>query len=387
VYNLINEKLVSDVSYNSGRILGAMSTQPHPFAAELYSKYLEKNLGDRGLNPGTAKIESQLIQMMANLLGNTSNQPIEGNMTSGGTESNLIAMYLAKSIHSEIKQPNIVLSEAAHYSFKKIARLMNIELRYAPLDDNYRPKMDIYATLIDENTISLVGIAGTSSLGLVDPIDNISSLAKKHRKFLHIDGAFGGFVLPFLEKLGHIYPTYDFRSPYISSFSVDPHKMGMNVNPSGIILVRNQKTEIENGFQIPYLAGGGFKSFNILGTRPGAPAIAFWGLIHLLGMDGFLKIMQQSWDLTKYLEDQIQKIPHLQIAQSPQINVLGIQFTNKYDNPRNIFKLNQILREHGWYLGYFEQWSLLRFVSMPHVTQSHIDAFLADLRGILNRRF
>lgn len=387
VQDLIKEKIQLDVPYKSGRILGAMSTQPHPFAAELYSMYMEKNLGDRGLNPGTAKIESQLIKMMGNLLGSKSNHSIEGNMTSGGTESNLIAMYLAKTLHPEIKHPNIVLSEAAHYSFEKIAQLMNIELRYVPLDEDYRPNMESFASLIDDNTVSLVGIAGTSSLGLVDPIDEISSLAKKHRKFLHIDGAFGGFVLPFLEKLGHVYPTYDFRSPYVSSFSVDPHKMGMNVNPSGIFLVRDQNSEVENGFQIPYLAGGGFKSFNILGTRPGAPAIAFWGLIHLLGFEGFLKIIQQSWELTKYLEDQVQKIPHLQIAHTPQMNVLGIQFSQKFDKPNNIFKLNQFLREKGWYLGFFERWSLLRFVSMPHVTQEHLDAFLIDLRRILNSKF
>ncbi|WP_457557410.1 tyrosine decarboxylase MfnA [Candidatus Harpocratesius sp.] len=394
INNMLRNDVLNDVSYKSGRVLGAMSTQPHFFAAKLYSEYMEKNLGDRGLNPGTAKIEAKLVQMMGSLLGASHTDTIKGNMTSGGTESNIIAIYLARSLQPEISHPNIVLSEAAHYSFEKIARLMNIELRFAHLKDDFHPDMHEYQSLINDSTIALVGIAGTSALGLVDPTDKIAELARKYHKFLHIDGAFGGFVLPFLEKLGHQFPIYDFRSPYVNTISVDPHKMGMNVNPSGIFLVKdgdddNSKVKKENGFKIPYLAGGGFRTFNILGTRPGAPAISFWGLIHFLGFEGFLEIVQQAWDLTKYLEDQIQKIPQLSTVCSPETNVLGIQFSNGNNirSSKKIKKLNQILREHDWYLGFFENRGLLRFVSMPHVNHAHIDEFLNDLKRILYYHF
>ena len=376
----LEKTLEEDVPYGSGRILGAMSTSPHEIAAKLYAKYLEKNIGDRGLNPGTAKLENHLVTLMGNLVGGDDSTQFGGNMTSGGTESNLIAMNLAKTLQPHIENPNIVISKAAHYSFEKIAQLMNIELRYAPLLPDFTPNIDQFETAIDENTITLVGIAGTSALGLVDPIEDIARLARKHHKFLHVDGAFGGFVLPFLEKLGLDYPLYDFRLPEVSTFSVDPHKMGMNINPSGLFLARNSDLD-QGGFQIPYLAGGGHQSFNILGTRPGAPVIAFWGLIQYMGFEGFSQIIKKSWDLTLLLQEYISEIPQMQVVVPPQMNVLGIQFSSPSKNKTR--KLNQLLRDRGWYLGHFDQWDLLRFVMMPHVTHEHLKAFIDDLKQIM----
>ncbi|MHA1519043.1 MAG: tyrosine decarboxylase MfnA [Promethearchaeota archaeon] len=380
--------LDNDIPYNSGQILGAMSTPPHEIAAKLYSKYIEKNIGDRGLNPGTAKLENHLVTLMGNLLGAENSKQFGGNMTSGGTESNLIAINLAKTLQPHIQKPNIVISEAAHYSFEKISHLMNIELRYAPILPDLLPDMAKFEALINDNTIALVGIAGTSALGLVDPIDKMAKLARNYNKFLHVDGAFGGFVLPFLEKLGMKYPLYDFRLPEVSTFSVDPHKMGMNINPSGLFLARNNGLDhrVDNvGFQIPYLAGGGHQSFNILGTRPGAPVIAFWGLIQYMGFDGFMQIMKKSWNLTLLLQDYLSEISQLRIVAPPQMNVLGIQFSNP--NKNNTRKLNQKLRDRGWYLGHFDQWDLLRFVMMPHVTSEHLASFIVDLKQILRDNF
>ncbi|MHA1672034.1 MAG: aminotransferase class V-fold PLP-dependent enzyme, partial [Promethearchaeota archaeon] len=269
---------------------------------------------------------------------------------------------------------------------EKISHLMNIELRYAPLLPGYSPNMDKFETLIDDNTIALVGIAGTSALGLVDPIDHMAKLARKYHKFLHVDGAFGGFVLPFLEKLGMKYPLYDFRLPEVSTFSVDPHKMGMNINPSGLFLARNSGLdEVHGGFQIPYLAGGGHQTFNILGTRPGAPVIAFWGLIQYMGFQGFSQIIENSWNLTLLLQEYLSGIPQLKVVSPPQMNVLGFQFSNPRQNSTR--KLNQKLRDRGWYLGHFEQWDLLRFVMMPHVTGEHLSAFIGDLKQILRDYF
>ncbi|MHA1672369.1 MAG: tyrosine decarboxylase MfnA [Promethearchaeota archaeon] len=384
----LENTLKNDIPYESGRILGAMSTPPHEIAAKLYTKYLEKNIGDRGLNPGTAKLENHLVTLMGNLLGVNDSTQFGGNMTSGGTESNLIAMNLAKTLQPYIQKPNIVISEAAHYSFEKISHLMNIELRYAPLLPDFTPNMAKFEELIDDNTIALVGIAGTSALGLVDPIDQMAKLARKYHKFLHVDGAFGGFVLPFLEEIGLKYPLYDFRLPEVSTFSVDPHKMGMNINPSGLFLARNSgsdKDHDQGGFQIPYLAGGGHQTFNILGTRPGAPVIAFWGLIQYLGFQGFSQIIKKSWNLTLLLQEYLSDIPQLRVVAPSQMNVLGIQFSNPSKN--NTRRLNQKLRDRGWYLGHFDQWDLLRFVMMPHVTDEHLGAFIGDLKLILRENF
>lgn len=381
----IENLLQIDIPYESGKVFGAMSTAPHQIVKDLNAQYCDKNLGDRGLNLGTAMLEKRLVNILGHLLGGQPSDSFFGNMTSGGTESNIMAMYTAKTLQPNITKPNVVLSEAAHYSFEKIARLMNIEMRYIPVDGQFMPDMEEFEAAIDDQTLALVGIAGSSALGLVDPINEISHLAKKYHKYLHIDGAFGGFVLPFLEKLGYSFPLYDFRNPEVCSFSVDPHKMGMNLNPSGILLLRDQG-ENQLGFEISYLAGGGHKTFNLLGTRPGAPVITFWGLIQSLGFTGFLNIIQQCWENTQYFYNRIQEIPLLHTVCYPQMNVVGITLQTQHPKT-DIARLNTYLRELGWNLGYFEKWNLLRCVFMPHIQKSHIDAFLTDINLIVKKHF
>ncbi len=376
ILDALDNRLATDLSYSSGKILGAMTTEPHAFAQFVYTKYMNRNLGDRGLNPATAKLERNLISLLGNLLGDPS---VQGNLTSGGTEANLIAMYLAKQSKPYVKHPSIIVPESAHYSFDKAAALMGLQIRRARLQQDYELDLQHYESLIDENTVALVGIAGTSALGLVDPIDKISQLAREYQIYLHVDAAFGGLVLPFMEELGYQYSTYDFRNPEVCSITVDPHKMGMGVNPSGAILVRNT-SKIQAKFEIPYLAGGSFKSFNILGTRPGAPAIAFWALLQHLGKVGFMNMVQQCWENTLYLVDEIAQIPEVEVATSPQMNVLGLKLTSH--SSIDFDQFDSLLRAKGWALGKFSQWDILRVVMMPHVKRNHLTTFIADLKSL-----
>ncbi len=366
----LNLRLRQDNQYSEGKILGAMSTPPHPFAKEIYAQYIDRNLGDRGLNPATCTIEHEVVTMMGDLLHGHN---LVGNLTSGGTESNLIAMFLAKQNSSHISKPNIVVPESAHYSFTKAALLMGLELRKVPLTDYSQVNVDEFQKSIDHNTIAMVGVAGTSSLGVVDPIEILAEIAQDHHIHFHVDGAFGGLVLPFLSDLG-VYdgPRFDFRVDGISSYTVDPHKMGLNVNPSGGILLNPDLIDLHS-FKIPYLAGGGVESFNLLGTRPGAAAISFWALIRALGIEGFREIVKVCWQNTQYAFQRIQTLPQIQAIQPPIMNIIGI-----YPSPElqlSINEFNAQLRQQGWALGQFRNENLLRMVMMPHVSQSHLDSF------------
>ena len=376
VQQRIEDKISHDLTYESGKIFGAMTQPGHPFAQEIYNKYMTKNLGDPGLVTGTKEIENEIIGMLGELLND---QNIQGNIVSGGTEANLIALMIAKE-NASVSNPEVVIPESAHYSFDKAAILMGLKLRRAKLDSNYNLDLDHYDSLINENTIALVGIAGTTALGLIDPLEGIGKLARKHDKFFHVDGAFGGLVFPFLKELGVKLPKFDFSIPEITSYTIDPHKFGMGINPTGGFLIRGEY--IDNiGFLIPYLAGGGFKSFNILGTRPGASALSFWGLMQHLGMDGFKNTIQQTWENTNYLIEELKSIPELTIATQPQSPVLGLKTTGQ--SHMSIEKIDHKLRLQGWALGYFKQWDLLRVVLMPHITQTHIDAFITTVKTVL----
>jgi tyrosine decarboxylase/aspartate 1-decarboxylase len=198
ITEILEKKLKKDFSYDSGSILGSMCTNPHDFGKEIYMKYISKNLGDPGLFLGTTKLEEELINEIGDLFNGKN---IIGTFTSGGSEANIIAMRIAKKLHPEIANPEVVLPVSSHISFDKAADLLGIKLRKAKLKENFELDLDHYASLINKNTCGVVGIAGTTALGLVDPIKEIGNLLQDKDIYFHVDAAFGGFILPFLKQI------------------------------------------------------------------------------------------------------------------------------------------------------------------------------------------
>jgi tyrosine decarboxylase/aspartate 1-decarboxylase len=380
ILNELSERTKGDLTYESGRIIGSMCTSPHEFALDLYAKYAEKNLGDPGLFPGTAKIERDLITELGLFFGG---EEITGSMVSGGTEANFIAMSVAKKLGNKIKKPEVICSENAHASFFKAADFMGIKIQTVGLNEDYTPDLNEYESKINENTIGLVGIAGTTSLGIVEPIQKIAKMANDRQMYFHVDAAFGGFVIPFLEDLGRKFEPYDFRVSEVNSITADPHKMGMGVIPTGGYLVREQSIDEKIGFSIPYLAGGDIKHLNITGTRPGGSVIAFWGLMKFLGREGFREIVKDCWENTLYLEKRIQEIKGIESAHRPQMNILGIKTTDGI--PSSICKVDENLRKMGWGLGIFKKLNLARLVVMPHIKRNHLEDFCRDLEKVVKK--
>ena len=197
--DLIQDK---DLKYRDGRILGSMCTESHPFAKEVYAKFLDSNLGDPGLFRGTKSIEDKTIAIIGELLNL---DKAYGNIVTGGTEANIMAIRAARNYarnHKGITKGEIIIPKSAHFSFKKAADLMDLKIVEANLDENYKIDVESVKNKITGNTIAIVGIAGTTELGLVDPIGELSEIAVKNDIYLHVDAAFGGFSIPFLKNSG-----------------------------------------------------------------------------------------------------------------------------------------------------------------------------------------
>jgi len=376
ILKILEEKLSKDYNYQSGNILGSMCTDPLNFGKELYLKYIHVNLGDPGLFQGTAILERELIMEIGELFNG---KDVVGTITSGGTESNLIAMRIAKKLRPDIKNPEIVLPVSSHYSFEKGGEMMGIKLRMAALRDNYQLDLNHFESLINENTCGVIGIAGTTSLGLIDPIEKIGKIIEGRNIFFHIDAAFGGFVLPFLSRLNHKIPSWDFRVSSVDSITADPHKMGLGIIPSGGYLLRNSSLLENLTFELPYLAGGCFKHLNIVGTRPGAPIISFWAILKLLGIEGFSKIIKECMENSVYLAKRISEINGLKLAARPIMNIVGI--TTEHGN--SICDIEHEMRKRKWMLGKFEVFNLIRAVIMPHVKKNQITRFVDDLEKVV----
>ena len=378
ILELLDKKLKKDLSYDSGSILGSMCTEPLDLAKEIYLKYISKNLGDPGLFLGTAELEEELVSEIGDLFGNRN---IIGTFTTGGSEANLIAMRIARNLRPDIKKPEVVVPVSAHLSFDKAADLLNLKLRKAELLENYQVDLDHFESLINKNTCAVVGVAGTTSLGLVDPIEKLGKLIEGRDIFFHIDAAFGGFVLPFLKRLGYKVPPWDFSVDTVDSITADPHKMGLGIIPSGGYFIKDASILQKTGFEIPYLAGGSFKHFDIVGTRPGGPIIAFWVILKYLGFNGFKEIVKKCMENTEYLVQRISEIQGVRIATNPVLNIVGITT----ENGDSVCELEQALRKNLWMLGKFNDLNLIRIVIMPHVKRQHLSLFADDLEKIVKK--
>jgi tyrosine decarboxylase/aspartate 1-decarboxylase len=370
----LEERTRDDYTYDSGRILGSMISKPHKFALEVYQKYLQRNLGDPGLCPGVAELEKEAIILIGALLHHPH---ATGNIVTGGTEANLIAMAVARNMRNEVTKPTVILPKSAHVSFDKASSLLRLHKVKVGLDNSFKMNVNELRKSITKNTVAIVAVAGTTALGVVDPIEEISEIAEENHIYLHIDAAFGGFVLPFLSELGYETPSFDFKLKGVSSITTDPHKMGFCPIPSGGILFKKPNYIKYNSVRVPYLAGGIATQGTIVGTRSGASACAIWALLRHLGRKGFKDIVKNCMSLTNYLVERIDHLEGVELTIPPTLNIVGIK--SKEHSIRSIWNK---LRERRWAVGGLKE--SLRIVVLPHILREHIDAFLGDLEAVLH---
>ena len=354
-----------DKRYTDGKILCSMCTKPHPLAEKAYRMFFESNLGDSGLFPGAVQLEKEVIQELATLLHGKS---AVGFVVSGGTEANLMALLAARNMANG-NQPEVILPESAHFSFTKICNLLNLKPVYAGLDSSFRVVPSEVEKCISKNTVAIVGTAGTAELGVIDPIEKLSKIALRHRVFLHVDAAFGGLVIPFLNKAK---PNFDFNLEGVKSITVDPHKMGMATIPAGGILFKDAKALDFVKTETPYLTDK--VQYTFAGTRTGAAAASAWAVFKALGMEGFQKIVGNCIINTKLLSDGIEKAG-FKLVVEPTLNLVAFRSENTQG-------LAEKLWEKGWFVSYVPRYDCIRIVVMPHVKRRHAVAFLADLKGI-----
>lgn len=364
-----------DMSYESGRILSSMCTKPDPIAMEAYKMFIETNLGDPGLFPGTALMESEVIEMLGQLL-HLENP--SGHLVTGGTEANIMAMTVAKYLFQEKHEgtPEIILPVSAHFSFKKIISMLSLKPRYVPLDENYKMDVSKIEDLITENTMAIVAIAGTTELGLIDDIEKISEIAYSNNIYLHIDAAFGGFIIPFLENKNNLNLNFDFKCKGVSSMTIDPHKMGLAPVPAGGILFRHSEHLDKLAVKTPYLTRN--KQTTIVGTRSGAATAATWTLLKYYGREGYQKIVKDAIMLTQYTYDKLKDMDHINLICKPELNLISFNTDIK-----SVDVLKQELYESGWRVSVAQRPHVVRLVLMPHVKKEHIDMFLKDLKELL----
>ena len=363
-----------DYDYADGRILGSMCTEAHPFAKEVFCRFLDTNLGDPGLVKGTKQIENEVIKSIGELL--SIDEPY-GHIVTGGTEANLMAIRAARNHARKYKgivDGEIIIPASAHFSFKKAADMLNLNIVEAELDDNYKIDVDSVKSLISDKTVAIVAIAGTTELGLIDPIEEISKIAFENNIYFHVDAAFGGFSIPFLRDLGHDLPVFDFSLPGVCSITVDPHKMGLAPIPAGGILFREEEYLEVMAVDSPYLTVK--TQSTIVGTRLGASSAATYAVMKYFGKEGYSKLANEMMENTHFLKEGLKELGY-DVVCEPELNIVAF---NHPDVETNL--IAQKLEKLGWKVSVAKCPVAIRIVLMNHIKKNHLKELLEDLKEI-----
>ncbi len=365
--DIINELMSyreRDIPYS--RVLSSMCTVPHPVAVKAHEIFIETNLGDPGIFVGTIELEKKTIEMIGELLNNRN---ASGYICSGGTEANIQGIRAARNL-KKVKDPNIVIPKSAHFSFEKIGDILGVEIRRAALNKDYTVSISDVDRLVDENTVALVGIAGTTELGQVDNIKELGKIAEENGVFLHVDAAFGGLVLPFLSR--HI--PFDFEIRGVSSITVDPHKMGMATIPAGGILFRDERFLRALEVETPYLTSK--YQYTLTGTRPGTGVASTYAVLKHLGYDGMKEMVDGCIRNTRTLVEEMEVLGFEPVVE-PLMNVVSF-------HAKNPEEIKEELYRRKWVISTIRNPKAIRMVIMPHVTEEVIGSFISDFRKIIS---
>ena len=343
------------------RVLSSMCTEPHPVAREAAERFLATNPGDPGTYPAVAALEDEAVALLGEMAG--LEEPA-GYVPSGGTEANLQAVRIARE-RSRSSNPNVVVPESAHFSFHKAADVLGVELRVVPTGEDRRINLGAVRHCVDEDTAQVVGVAGTTEYGRVDPIPALSEIATNVDAHFHVDAAWGGFVLPFTDY------EWNFAHATVDTMTIDPHKMGRAVIPAGGLLVRDETLLDELAVDTPYLEST--TQATLTGTRSGAGVASAVAAMEELWPDGYEAQYARSQANAEWLADRVDRMGYDVVE--PTLPLVAV------DVPTEVF---EALRADGWRLSRTTDGEL-RIVCMPHVTRSMLESFVSDLTRVDER--
>jgi len=375
---------LEDSPYHEGKISGSIYSgdeDHYEFLNEVFGHYSHANVLQRDMYPSATRFEGEIIAMTGDMLhspGAEVGGPF-GVLTSGGTESlmNPLLVYREWGRERGVTQPNVVMPETAHPALDKGAHYFGIELRKAAVTDQFIADMDSVRSLIDENTVALIGSAGTYPHGLIDPIEELSELALERGINLHVDGCLGGFILSWGQDLGYAVPSFDFRLPGVTSMSADTHKYGFGLKGSSVLLYRTAELRRLQYFIVPDWSGGLYTSPGMSGSRSGGIIATAWAALVTLGREGYMAIAADIFRTAAALRTAIEGVPELRVLGDPFFNVA---FTTTDESGLDIFVVNDHMASQRWRLNGLQRPAALHFcVTRPNTQEGVVERFAIDL--------
>lgn len=377
----LEEMRADDVAWRDGRAF-SLAYLATPEAADLAAEAYRRFSGENALNveafPSLRRMQHDVLAIVGTWLGATSE--CAGFFTSGGTESILMAVKAARDQHRAergIGAPNVVLPASAHAAFAKACQYFSLEARRVPVGADWRADADQIAAACDENTVLVVASAPQYPQGVIDDVPTIAAIAAERGANCHVDACMGGVTLPYLTRLGHPIPPWNFAVRGVTSMSVDLHKFGYTAKGASVVMYANKRLRSYQGFVTDDWLGGLYGSSGALGTKSGGPIAAAWAVLHHLGDDGYLDLARIARAATERLADAIEHTPGLTLRAAPDATLLA--FGAQHPDVLDVFALADALAARGWYVDRQGPPPSLH-LTVNAVHEHRVDDFVADLR-------
>jgi sphinganine-1-phosphate aldolase len=337
-----------DADWRSGRIFALVYHPGEPELEETLAEVSREYLAENALNPrrfpSLARLEREAADMVLGLLHGT---PGHGGLTSGGTESIALAVYVARERARQrgIAAPAVVTPVTAHPAFAKACHLQGLRHVRVPVGQDKRVDLRAMAAAIDDDTALLVASAPNYPFGVIDPVAEVAALAAERGVLCHVDACLGGLLLPFWERLGEPVPPWDFRVPGVTSISADIHKYGYSYKGASALLYRDLDLYRAQWWSDDGAWGGGvYGGPTNVGTRPAPPIAGAWAALRTLGEDGYLRLAGEVRQARDAVVAAVDRIDGLHLTVRPDLSVLEIG-----SDSLSTAALGDALADRGWF--------------------------------------
>ena len=358
-YQIIHDEAMLDgnARLNLATFVGTWMEAP---AQTLYAETFDKNMIDKDEYPATAAIEERCWRILADLWNAPRPEDAIGTSTIGSSEACMLGGLALKRRWQEQRRasgkstdrPNLVMSSAVQVCWEKFANYFDVEPRYVPISEEH-PTLDAsgLANVIDENTIGVVAVMGVTYTGMYEPVKEIADALDALERdtgldvAIHIDGASGAFVAPFLQPD----LAWDFRLQRVHSISTSGHKYGLVPPGVGWIVWRDASYLPDDLiFKVSYL-GGEMPTFALNFSRPGAQVLLQYYNFLRLGRKGFTAVQGACRDVARYLSEAIGKMSQFELwNDGSDIPVFAWRLAAGASGNWDLYDLSSQLRQNGW---------------------------------------
>jgi sphinganine-1-phosphate aldolase len=298
--------------------------------------------------PSLLTMENAIVGAAAGLLGGGPDgvASVVGSLTSGGTESLILAVKTARDAHPSAT-PELVIPSTAHAAFAKAASYLRVRPVVVPVSpDTFGPSPTDVAAAITGDTVLVACSAPSYAHGVIDPVAEIAAAAAARDVRCHVDACFGGWTLPYLRRLGQPVPPFDFSVDGVTSMSVDLHKYAYTPKGVSVLLHRDESLRAAQYFSYADWPGYTMVNPTIASTRSGGPIAAAYATLRHIGDAGYLRLASATLDAVRGLGALVSEVDGLRVL-APAASTVVV-FTSD-DASLDLFVLADELAARDWH--------------------------------------